>query len=65
LALVQHVAAYERLAASAAASGDRAGARLALMTHPLVRDHALAEAMLDPLLSAGDPSLPPRIGVGR
>jgi 6-phospho-beta-glucosidase len=65
LGLVQHVAAYERLAASAAASGDRAGARLALMTHPLVRDSALAEDMLDSLLSAGDPAVPPRIGVGR
>src|SRR5262249_13114699 len=38
LGLVQHVASYERLAASAAASGDRDRARLALMAHPLVRE---------------------------
>src|SRR5204862_6757045 len=43
LGLVQHVAAYERLAAEAAASGDRDRAQLALMTHPLVREYELAE----------------------
>jgi 6-phospho-beta-glucosidase len=53
LGLVQHVAAYERLAASAARSGDQDIARLALLTHPLVRDHELSEALLDPLLGAG------------
>jgi 6-phospho-beta-glucosidase len=51
LGLVQHVAAYERLAASAAASGDHDRARLALMTNPLVRDYELAASLLDPLLT--------------
>jgi 6-phospho-beta-glucosidase len=50
LGLVQHVAAYERLAASAARSGDRHLARVALMTHPLVREYELAAGMLDRLL---------------
>jgi 6-phospho-beta-glucosidase len=50
LGLVQHVAAYERLAASAAATGDREQARLALMTHPLVREHRIAASLLDRLL---------------
>jgi 6-phospho-beta-glucosidase len=50
LGLVQHVAAYERLAASAAATGDRDRARLALMTNPLVRDYELADGLLDRLL---------------
>jgi 6-phospho-beta-glucosidase len=36
LGLVQHVAAYERLAASAAVSGDREQATRALLAHPLV-----------------------------
>jgi 6-phospho-beta-glucosidase len=50
LGLVQHVAAYERLAASAAASGDRDLARLALLAHPLVREYEVADRLLDPLL---------------
>jgi 6-phospho-beta-glucosidase len=52
LGLVQHVAAYERLAAAAAAAGDGRLARLALLGNPLVREYAtaqeLADAMLDP-----------------
>jgi 6-phospho-beta-glucosidase len=52
LGLVQHVAAYERLAASAAASDDHDGARLALITHPLVREYGLAESLVEPLLEA-------------
>jgi 6-phospho-beta-glucosidase len=51
LGLVQHVAAYERLAASAAADGDRDRARLALTAHPLVREYELADSLLDPLLA--------------
>ena len=62
LGLVQHVAAYERLAASAAATGDRDTARLALLTHPLVREYRLTDAMLDRLLAADSPA---RIGAGR
>jgi 6-phospho-beta-glucosidase len=50
--LVHHVAAYERLAAAAAASGDRDRARLALMTHPLVREYELAEVLVERLLAA-------------
>ena len=52
LGLVQHVAAYERLAAAAAMMGDRDLARLALMTNPLVREFELSEGMLDDLLTA-------------
>ncbi|MBV9414025.1 MAG: hypothetical protein JO363_03520, partial [Solirubrobacterales bacterium] len=62
LGLVQHVAAYERLAASAAASGDREAARLALLAHPLVRDFRLVDGMLDRLLAGGTAT---RIGAGR
>ena len=52
LGLVQHVAAYERLAAAAAAAGDRDGARLALLANPLVREYGLTEKLLDPLLAS-------------
>jgi 6-phospho-beta-glucosidase len=45
LGLVQHVAAYERLAAGAAASGDREVARRALLAHPLVREYRLADTL--------------------
>ncbi len=62
LGLVQHVASYERLAASAAARGDREAARLALLAHPLVREYRLSETMLDRLLAV-DAST--RIGAGR
>ena len=48
LGLVQHVAAYERLAAAAAASGDREAARLALLAHPLVREYRLADSLSEP-----------------
>jgi 6-phospho-beta-glucosidase len=51
LGLVQHVAAYERLAASAASSEDRDTARLALLTNPLVRDYELADPLLAYLLA--------------
>jgi 6-phospho-beta-glucosidase len=54
LGLVQHVAAYERLAASAAVAGDRDAARRALMAHPLVREYRLAETMLGRLLAVED-----------
>ena len=62
LGLVQHVAAYERLAASAATTGDRAQARLALMAHPLVREYRLADTLLGRLLEADTKT---RTGVGR
>jgi 6-phospho-beta-glucosidase len=57
LGLVQHVAAYERLAAAAAASGDREAARLALLAHPLVREYRLAESLSDRMLDAVGPPL--------
>ncbi len=49
LGLVQHVAAYERIAARAATDGDDELARLALMTNPLVREYALAGELLGQL----------------
>jgi 6-phospho-beta-glucosidase len=51
LGLVQHVAAYERLAASAATTGDLATARMALLCNPLVREYELADGLLDELLA--------------
>jgi 6-phospho-beta-glucosidase len=50
LGLVQHVAAYERLTAEAAVTRDRATARRALLSNPLVREYANAEQLLDALL---------------
>jgi len=50
LGLVQHVAAYERLAAQASASGDLDVARKALLAHPLIGQHELVEGLLEPLL---------------
>jgi 6-phospho-beta-glucosidase len=50
LGLVQHVAAYERLAAQAAAAQDLELARKALLAHPLIGQHALVEELLEPLL---------------
>jgi 6-phospho-beta-glucosidase len=52
LGLVQHVAAYERLAAEAAVTRDAVTARKALLAHPLVGqtdqvDALLAAALLD------------------
>lgn len=54
LGLVQHVAAYERIAAGAAAAHDVDRARMALLAHPLVREHDLAEALLGDLIAAED-----------
>jgi 6-phospho-beta-glucosidase len=50
LGLVQHVAAYERLAAQASTSGDFDVARKALLVHPLIGQHELVEELLEPLL---------------
>jgi len=52
LGLVQHVSAYERLAAGAAAARDLDGARMALLAHPLVREYDLAETLLEDLIVA-------------
>ena len=58
LGLMQHVTAYERLAASAAVSGDPAVARKALLTHPLIGQYALSDELVDRLLEAGAEHLP-------
>jgi N-acetylglucosamine kinase-like BadF-type ATPase len=50
LGLVQHVAAYERLAATAAVNQDLGTARLALMAHPLVREWGLTDGLIKDLL---------------
>jgi 6-phospho-beta-glucosidase len=65
LGLVQHVAAYERLATSAAVSRDRDTARLALLTNPLVREYRVTEGMLDRLLATDDVPALSRAGRGR
>jgi 6-phospho-beta-glucosidase len=46
LGLMQHVAAYERLTASAAVTGDPATMRNALLAHPLIGQAALTEELL-------------------
>jgi 6-phospho-beta-glucosidase len=51
LGLVQHVAAYERLTASAAVSGDRVVARKALLAHPLIGQVAFVDELVDLLLA--------------
>jgi 6-phospho-beta-glucosidase len=58
LGLMQHVLAYERLAAEAAVSGDPALVRKALLTHPLIGQHAVADELVDRLLDAGAAHLP-------
>jgi 6-phospho-beta-glucosidase len=52
LGLTQHVAAYERLAAAAAVTGDGAIARKALLAHPLIGQHPLNEELVESLLAA-------------
>jgi 6-phospho-beta-glucosidase len=47
LGLVQHVAAYERLAASAAVTGDRDAAARALLAHPLVGQWPVNSELVD------------------
>ena len=58
LGLVQHVAAYERLAAQAAVTGDRELVYKALLAHPLVGQVPQAEFLTDELLAAGREHLP-------
>ena len=55
LGLVQHVAAYERLAARAAVTGDAGLARKALLALPLVGQHPLKEELVERLLAAERP----------
>jgi 6-phospho-beta-glucosidase len=49
LGLVQHVAAYERLAVRAALSRDPVDVKKALLAHPLVGQYAIAEQLLERL----------------
>jgi 6-phospho-beta-glucosidase len=58
LGLMQHVTAYERLAAQAAIAGDRALVHKALLTHPLVAQDAVSVELVDRLLDAGAQHLP-------
>jgi 6-phospho-beta-glucosidase len=58
LGLVQHVAAYERLAAQAAIAGDPDLVRKALLTHPLVGQWEMSDELVDLLLEAGAQHLP-------
>jgi 6-phospho-beta-glucosidase len=58
LGLTQHVAAYERLAAEAAISGDRTVVQKALLAHPLIGQVPQADELVDSLLSAGAEHLP-------
>ncbi len=56
LGLVQHVAAYERLAAQAAVTGDRELVHKALLAHPLVGQEPPAEELAERLLAAEVPA---------
>jgi 6-phospho-beta-glucosidase len=58
LGLMQHVSAYERLAARAALSGESADVRKALLAHPLIGQHPLSEELAERLLEAGAAHLP-------
>jgi len=66
LGLIQHVAAYERLALEAALSGDPVVVHKALLAHPLIGQEAPADELVDRLLEAGAkhlPQFPAREGV--
>ena len=54
LGLVQHVAAYERLTARAAVTGDVEIARKALLTHPLIGQYAVTDELLERLLAGAE-----------
>jgi 6-phospho-beta-glucosidase len=58
LGLMQHVAAYERIAAEAAITGRLVLARKALLAHPLIGQYPLAADLLDRLLQAGAEHVP-------
>jgi 6-phospho-beta-glucosidase len=57
LGLVQQVAAYERLAAEAAATGDRELAANALLVHPLVGQWPKSRDLLERMLAAEEGEL--------
>ena len=54
LGLVQHVAAYERLAVRAALSGEPADARKALLAHPLIGQWEIASELIELLRAASE-----------
>jgi 6-phospho-beta-glucosidase len=58
LGLMQHVAAYERIAAQAAVTGQLVLARKALLAHPLIGQYPLAADLVDRLLQAGAEHVP-------
>jgi 6-phospho-beta-glucosidase len=58
LGLMQHVAAYERLAVAAATSGDPVLVRKALLAHPLIGQWAPADELVELLLEADAAHLP-------
>jgi 6-phospho-beta-glucosidase len=58
LGLVQQVKAYERLAISAAMSGSRDAARIALLANPLVARWSTATSLVDAIIEANGPYLP-------
>jgi len=58
LGLAQHVAAYERLAAEAAVTGEVATVRKALLAHPLIGQYEYADELAERLLSVGAEHLP-------
>jgi len=58
LGLVQHAAAYERLAVRAALTGDPVVAHRALLAHPLIGQDSTARALLDTFLEAEGDFLP-------
>jgi 6-phospho-beta-glucosidase len=58
LGLMQHVTAYERIAAQAAVTGDRSLVHKALLTHPLVAQDPVSVELVDRLLEAGARHLP-------
>jgi 6-phospho-beta-glucosidase len=64
LGLVQHVSAYERLAARAAVTGDRRLVRMALLAHPLVGQWNLVTALEKGLFETGSEYLPQFAGHG-
>jgi 6-phospho-beta-glucosidase len=58
LGLVQHVAAYERLAAQAAVTGDETLVHKALLAHPLIGQLEPADELTERLLEEGAEHLP-------
>jgi 6-phospho-beta-glucosidase len=51
LGLVQHVAAYERLAVEAATTRDQLAARKALLAHPLIGQIDMVDGLIDSLIA--------------